>query len=183
MHCPNCGSEAPMEQKFCRSCGFGLGKVARLIAEQASDENLDLASDPGEEPSKRFRPVWFLFFIIMFLTFSFYFTAPGSGWGFVSAVIIALLLGMLPIWTYTEFGRKRLGEQKPPRPASSTNAPTTKKLRPQPGPEMNASVTEQTTANLADIADDKKLLPHPDLETNASVTEHTTAKQAEKIEN
>jgi hypothetical protein len=183
MHCPNCGSEAPMEQKFCRSCGFGLGRVARLIAKQAPDENFDLASDLREEPSKKFRPVWFFFFIIMFLTFSFYFTAPGKGGVFVSAVFIALLLGMLAWGTCTEFGRKRLGEQKPPRPASSTNAPTTKKLLPQPGPEINASVTEQTTANLAERADDKKLQPKPGPETNTSVTEETTANQAEKIEN
>jgi hypothetical protein len=57
---------------------------------------------------------------------------------------------MLAIGTYMEFGRKRLGEQKPPQPESSTNAPTTKKLLPQPDLEMNASVTEQTTANLAE---------------------------------
>jgi len=172
-----------MEQKFCRSCGFGLGKVARLIAEPATDENLDSASDPKEEKSKIFRRFWFLFFTILFLTFSFYFTAPGRGGVFVSAVFIALLLGMLALGTRTEFGRKRLGEQKPPRPALSTDAPTTKKMLPQPDPEMNASVTEQTTASLAERADDKKLLPQPGLETNASVTEETTAKLAEKIEN
>jgi len=172
-----------MEQKFCRSCGFGLGKVARLIAEQAPDENLDLASDLREEPSKRFRSGWFLFFIIMSLTFSFYFTPPGRVGVFMSAVFIAILLGMLALWACAAFGRIRPAEQKPPRPASSTNSPTTKKLLPQPGPEMNASVTEQTTANLAERADDKKLQPKPGPETNASVTEETTANLAEKIEN
>jgi hypothetical protein len=139
-----------MGQKFCRTCGFGLGKVARLIARQAPDDNLDSASDPREAPSKRSGPVWFLFFIIMFLTLSYYFTAPGRGGVFVSAVFIALLLGMLAMGAYTAFGRQRLGEQKTTRTASLTNAPTTKKLPPQPGPEMNASVTEETTANLAE---------------------------------
>jgi len=172
-----------MEQKFCRYCGFGLGKVALLIAERATDENLDSASDPEEERSKVFRRFWFLFFTIMFLTFSFYFTPPGRGGVFVSAVFIAFLLGILALWTSTAFGRIRPAEQKPLRPASPTNAPTTKKLLPQPGPEMNASVTEETTANLAERANDKQLLPQPGLETNASVTEQTTAKQAEKIEN
>jgi hypothetical protein len=150
MHCPNCGSEAPMEQKFCRSCGFGLGKVARLITDQAHDENLGLASGPKEEPSKGFRQVWFLFFIIMFLTFSFYFSPPGRGGVFVGVVLFSLFLAMLAFGTYTGFGRKWAGGQKSPQPAPATKAPTTKKLSPQPDPEMNASVTEQTTANLAE---------------------------------
>ena len=153
MHCPNCGSEAPMEQKFCRSCGFGLGEVARLIAEQVPDENLDSASDPKEEPSKIFHQVWFPFFNVMFLLFLVY----GFYWAFnagvgvsASIVFIAFLLGMLAYGTYFEFGRKRaVGQQSPP-PASSTNAPTTNKLQPPPDLEMNASVTEQTTANLAE---------------------------------
>jgi RsiW-degrading membrane proteinase PrsW (M82 family) len=139
-----------MEQKFCRSCGFGLGKVAQLIAEQASEENIDSAFDPKEERSKMFRRVWLVFFMTMFLIFGFYLVTTGSGEGFESVVFIALLLGMLAVGSYVEFGRRRLGEQKPPRPASSTNAPTTTKLAPQPGPETNMSVTEQTTANLAE---------------------------------
>jgi hypothetical protein len=150
MHCPNCGSEATIDQNFCRSCGFGLGKVAMLIAEQAPDESLDSASGPQEEPSKGFPPVWLLVFINIFLVFSIYFTAPGIAGVVVSAAFIAFILVGLVVGTYTEFGRKRLGEQKPPRPSSSTNAPTTKKLPPHPGLETNASVTEQTTANLAE---------------------------------
>jgi len=138
-----------MDQNFCRSCGFGLGKVAMLIAEQAPDESLDSASGPQEEPSKGFPPVWLLVFINIFLLFSIYFTAPGITGVVVIAAFIAFILAGLAVGTYTEFGRRRFGEQKPPRP-SSTNAPTTKKLPPQPGPEMNASVTEQTTANLAE---------------------------------
>jgi len=171
-----------MQQKFCRLCGFGLGKVAQLVAEQAPDENLGLASDLREEPSKRFRTGWLLFFIIMSLTFSFYFTPPGRVGVFMSAVFIAILLGMLALWACAAFGRIRPAEQKPPRSMSSTNAPTTKKLQPQHDFEMTASVTEQTTANLAERTDEKKLQPQPGPEMSASVTEQTTANLAEKIE-
>jgi hypothetical protein len=154
MHCPNCGSEAPTEQKFCRSCGFGLGKVARLIAEQASDENLDSASDPKEEMSKKLRYVWFGSFVSMFLIFGIYLAISiNEGVGVDVNVVffhIVMLLLWLTLGIYIKFWRKRPGDRKSPRPASSTNAPTTKKLQPQPGPEMNASVTEQTTANLAE---------------------------------
>jgi hypothetical protein len=152
MHYPNCGSEAPMEQKFCRSCGFGLGKVARLIAEQATDENLDSASDPNEEVLKRLRRIRFMPFIGTFLVFGYYLATRkeiGVSW-IVVFVNIVLLLFWLTFGIYIGFGRKRPGDRKSPRLASSTNAPTTTKLAPQPDPEMNTSVTEQTTANLAE---------------------------------
>jgi len=143
-----------MDQKFCRSCGFDLGKVARLIAEQATDENLDSDYDPKEMTSKKLRYVWFGFLLSVFLTLflisSAYFVASVEVGVFWGVVFIVLLLLMLTYGSYIGFGRKRPGDRKSPRPASSTNAPTTKKLSPQPGPEMNASVTEQTTANLAE---------------------------------
>src|SRR5262245_53537077 len=138
MHCPNCGSEAPMEQKFCRSCGFGLGKVARLIAEQAPDENLDSASDPKEELLKRYRRIWFIPFIGTFLVFGFYLATNkeiGVSWIVVFVYIIQLLF-WLTLGIYIKFWRKRPGDRKSPRPASSTNAPTTKKLPLQPDLEM-----------------------------------------------
>jgi hypothetical protein len=150
MHCPKCGSEATMEQKFCRSCGFGLGKVARLISEQAPDENLDSASDPNEDPSKSAPQAWLGFFFIMFGMCGIYMAASGRGGVIVGAVFTALFIVILALGSYVEFGSKRPRKQKPPRPASLTNAPATKKLPPQPDPEMNASVTEQTTANLAE---------------------------------
>src|SRR5262249_34372236 len=151
---PNCGSEAPMEQKFCRSCGFGLGKVARLIAEQASDENIDSASDPKEELLKYYRRVRFVPFTAIFLLFGVQLATHinkeiGVSW-IVVFVNIVLLLLWLTFGIYIGFGRKRPGDRKSPRPAPSTNAPTTKKLPLQPGLETNASVTEQTTANLAE---------------------------------
>jgi hypothetical protein len=34
MYCPNCGKQNSAEQKFCRSCGLGLQKVAQTLGEQ-----------------------------------------------------------------------------------------------------------------------------------------------------
>jgi hypothetical protein len=41
MHCPKCGIPAAEVQKFCRSCGFGLEKIAQLLEESpaATSEN------------------------------------------------------------------------------------------------------------------------------------------------
>ena len=35
MYCPSCGNESPLEQKFCRHCGFGLEPVNKLISGDA----------------------------------------------------------------------------------------------------------------------------------------------------
>ena len=150
MYCPNCGSEAPMEQKFCRSCGFGLGKVARLFAEQAPDENLDSASDPKEDPVKSTLQALLGFFFIMFGMCGIYMATAGRGGVIVGAVFTALFIVILALGAYLEYGGKRPRKQKPPRPASLIDAPRTKKPRPPLDPEMNASVIEQTTANLAE---------------------------------
>ena len=32
MHCPNCGNESDLDQKFCRKCGFNLEPVSKLVA-------------------------------------------------------------------------------------------------------------------------------------------------------
>ena len=43
MYCPNCGNKNSEKQRFCRSCGLGLEKVAQSLTEQlptALDESL-----------------------------------------------------------------------------------------------------------------------------------------------
>src|SRR5215471_14457549 len=37
MHCPNCGNESDLEQKFCRRCGFNLEPVGKLIVTHSDD--------------------------------------------------------------------------------------------------------------------------------------------------
>ena len=46
MHCPNCGIESSVDQKFCRKCGFGLAPVGELMRDSVTspeDAKLDRA--------------------------------------------------------------------------------------------------------------------------------------------
>ena len=38
MHCPNCGIESDLDQKFCRKCGFNLAPISKLILGANDDE-------------------------------------------------------------------------------------------------------------------------------------------------
>jgi hypothetical protein len=38
MHCPNCGNESGIDQKFCRKCGFSLAPVSNLILGAEDDD-------------------------------------------------------------------------------------------------------------------------------------------------
>jgi hypothetical protein len=48
MYCPNCGNQNSTDQKFCRSCGFGLQKVAQSLSEQLPTK-LDLTLQQKKE--------------------------------------------------------------------------------------------------------------------------------------
>src|SRR5436190_10247827 len=42
MHCPNCGNESDLDQKFCRKCGFNLAPISKLVLAGSGDDELKL---------------------------------------------------------------------------------------------------------------------------------------------
>lgn len=81
MHCPGCGTEAPVTQKFCRSCGFCLEKVPDLVAEQLSESEAILTSAAAEKLQNRQRK------IEMWLSV--------TGLGFVTLMTLSILAGLI----------------------------------------------------------------------------------------
>jgi hypothetical protein len=80
MHCPGCGTEAPVTQKFCRSCGFCLEKVPHLVAEQLSESEEILTSAAAEKFRKRQKQIERLLSI--------------TGLGFVTLMALSVLIGL-----------------------------------------------------------------------------------------
>jgi hypothetical protein len=39
MHCPNCGNESDLDQKFCRKCGFNLAPISKLVLAGSGDDD------------------------------------------------------------------------------------------------------------------------------------------------
>lgn len=81
MHCPGCGTEAPVTQRFCRSCGFSLEKVPQLVAEQLSESEEILTSEAAEKLQQRQKKIerWLSI----------------TGFGFTALMALSVLSGLL----------------------------------------------------------------------------------------
>ena len=81
MHCPGCGTEAPVTQKFCRTCGFSLEKVPHLVAEQLSEPEEILDIIAAEKLQRRQQEIdrWLSI----------------TGIGFVALVGLSMLVGLI----------------------------------------------------------------------------------------
>lgn len=81
MHCPGCGAEAPVTQKFCRSCGFSLEKVPQLVAEQLSESEEILTNKAAEKLQKRQQKIerWLSI----------------TGLGFTALMALSVLIGLI----------------------------------------------------------------------------------------
>ena len=81
MHCPGCGTEAPVTQRFCRSCGFSLEKVPQLVAEQLSESEEILHIKAAEKLQRRQQEIerWLSI----------------TGIGFIALVALSMLVGLI----------------------------------------------------------------------------------------
>lgn len=52
MYCPSCGNSTSTSQKFCRSCGLGLEKIANSFAEQTTTK-IDASLEKRRERLER----------------------------------------------------------------------------------------------------------------------------------
>ena len=158
MHCPGCGAEASVTQRFCRSCGFSLEKVPQLVAEQLSESEEILSSAAAEKLQRRQQKIehWLsiagLGFIVLvalsFLTGLIYLMFAGSLPIVPGIVLLILILGGFvagSLAIYSENLKKKLsgstsiGSRPLPERETTSRAP----LEAYEGPLI--SVTERTT--------------------------------------
>jgi len=154
MHCPNCGNEGDLDQKFCRQCGFNLEPVSKLILRGTGDE-ADSKLDKTERDKLIVRRMvsWMMWgILIMMIGFAFVVVDKQFKVDQLVGLVGALLvLGGVSVTTYGVLDALRGGlkTRKPKAiPAAPQNeaepAPTTKELEGRT-PIPLASVTERTT--------------------------------------
>ena len=153
MHCPNCGTLAVAEQKFCRSCGLELQAISQFVAQQLAGKTV---MPPGLNRAERgARMARFLFLGISSLFGGAIMLALEKRYDFPALNLFGLLcvLGGTLLALYGSLESLLFPAQtKPqlPQPVENFVADTTSKLI--AATEPAASVIEHTTRSLEPVA-------------------------------
>ena len=170
MHCPNCGAEAPLTQRFCRSCGLSLEKIPQVVAEQFSRPESDVLSPhEAEKLQRRQRNIdrWLSTAGVSFVGIAVLSLLAGISYLMVAGslplvpgvvILVMLIIGLIAasLGLYSERLKRELSSGTGVNPAPLSSKSATTELPPQTKPNASISVTEHTT---------KLLEPHDEIQT------------------
>lgn len=158
MHCPSCGAETTLEQRFCRSCGMDLETVSKLVAAHSSPESLRLEKSLTEKANRQRMYQSFKWgmtcFILGMATLA---TVKTLGFDktFNLGPLLLLFVGMFIMFyggVLAPMRERASSSRNLPGPGSTSELPeteTTKELPAARVPVPVASVTERTTQLIA----------------------------------
>lgn len=160
MHCPNCGNESSLDQKFCRKCGFALASVVDLMrpAEWSPDAvKLSRAEREALVVRRMFRWItWGIIVLglgVLMLVVDKSFDV-GKAFKFVCTLVMLAGIG---IATYGVISTMMKGSAATLKTSEAEKnelrAPTTRELEGGAVPISIPSVTERTTELLGRKAD------------------------------
>ena len=162
MHCPSCGTDTTLDQRFCRSCGMGLETVSKLVAEHSSPEMLKLEKSLSKKSNQQrmYNSLkWGMISLILgmaALTVVKTFTLDKT-FNLFGALLLFLAMGLMCYGALSTIRESPPGPRKFP-PLGGTGelpeAEDTRELPPARVPVPVASITERTTQLIA--ADDKR---------------------------
>jgi zinc ribbon protein len=153
MFCPNCGNKTSTEQKFCRSCGLALEKIALSLGEQLP-ERLDQSLVARQERLQKLGLGALGVFAVCILSFLLYavgqklLTSQGSLLTILAMVGLVIMLGCGLLSVILFARAEELKEQANKRQLQANAnelAGSTKELLPEGRFEPVPTVTERTT--------------------------------------
>jgi hypothetical protein len=163
MFCPNCGRTNSEEQRFCRSCGLSLERIAQLVVEQLPAQELDKRLRARQRLVERLVHIvggsaiaivvgavlWGIIYEVIIVK------GEVLGGSIFLAVVVGLILSAL-LAIYNDSlakasGKRHLLKVIIPSPEKNTAA-----LLPESSVELMPSVTERTTELLAAEKQDPK---------------------------
>lgn len=157
MYCPNCGNKNSAGQKFCRSCGLGLEKVAQSMAEQLPtkpDESLQERKERLEKLGVAALSVFglgVLGFILYNVVYKLMMTQGKFMVGLAAlALIVVLGCGLLSVILFAkaEELKEASARRRVIEPAELAPGESTRELLPDAPLEPVFSVAERTTERL-----------------------------------
>jgi len=160
MHCPSCGNESSLDQKFCRKCGFNLEPVGKLMASGATEAELKQNRTEQEKVAVRRMVSWMMWGMLILLI-GIVLSVIGKQFQLdrlVGLIGTFLILGGLAVTTYGVLDAMRGGAgfrkretSREPSMLEPDRVPTTKDLEGR-SPIPLPSVTERTTQLISEEA-------------------------------
>jgi hypothetical protein len=154
MYCPICSTKISLDQKFCRSCGFGLEKIAQSVSEQLPtklDENLQKRKNKLERLGVVALSVFGLGLLGLFLYMVGYKLMLSQGKIMAALGVLGLLVilgsGLLSVFLFAQAKevQEASGKRRLQQPDETPEASVTSKLLRECHLEQMPSVTERTT--------------------------------------
>ena len=161
MHCPNCGDESSLEQKFCRKCGFNLEPIGKLFVRDDEPKDIELTKAERESLLVRHMFRWMswggivLLLGVALLMINKTFILDRSvnlAAGFL--LLTGTVLAGYGVFSAIGRGTKLTLEKPREKPSELRSAETTNELTGASGPAPLTSITERTTQLIA--ADEKQ---------------------------
>ena len=160
MYCPNCGAQAPRDQKFCRKCGLNLGKVPELLLSQLPEKQSEMPARLNIVGQMMERlataggisiisggGMFFLYLLYNIVTRQI--IAKGQVVSGLALLLFFIGAGLLLTYLIYIESQKNSASRKNEKSIPEVNgAETNKKLSPPRDLEIIASVTEKTTGLL-----------------------------------
>lgn len=153
MHCPNCGNESSLDQKFCRKCGFNLEPIGKLVIQGTDADVLELDRAERENLIVRQMFRWIAWGMaalglgVLMLVTNKYFEL-GKVFGLMSSLLMLGGTGMAAYGVISSLGKGASPTQKKiiaGTQARLEQADTTRELSSEKIPLSVPSVTERTT--------------------------------------
>ena len=153
MHCPSCGVEANLEQRFCRSCGMDLETVSKLVTSHSSPEALKLEKDRARKADQRrmYQSLkWGMICLILGMAVLTIVKtlALDNKFNLVGATLLFIAMGFMFHSVLAPMRDRASSLGKLPRADDTSElsrAEATKELSPARVPVPVASITERTT--------------------------------------
>ena len=155
MHCPNCGKQTSLNQRFCRSCGMSLETISKVLTEHLSvaDSNKSIAQVNDKLLARQmYRTLlWSIIAVILGVAL----LAIGKNYGLVSLLGLLISLAGMLLAAYGVLSPIKvmaLSSRQSPESEALKQSEAELHLSPGSYPEPMASVTERTT-ELLEIED------------------------------